>query len=392
VRFSRVLSTASLRVSERPLIAYIFSQFQTKLRNDKLGRQTDSHTHNRRTRLSTSHMSCSKPNSRSQRPLGQKTVKFLVLYQYFCSGCGSSLVTSKNLVDPAKVRSWFNSTCPSCRTNLSNNVRWRQVNSDDLQSETPLPIESSVLSSHLPVNFRRVSEIQAEPHLSFGDENLDRFLGNLCFGYAVFLYGSWQCLAVSELLCIRAQLNFHRGGLNSETIFLDGGNTFDPYLIAQYAEQFSLDRNHALDRIFVARAFTCHQLTSLITQVLPEATRRRRAKLVVASDIIELYRDPDVHCTQSLNSFRTALNSLVTTARFEKFIILATSLNERISDSDPFLRVIKQRVDIILRFEERRHSTKLIVVKHPALSGESFLIKHPTPRVLEAFLETPPSG
>jgi len=276
---------------------------------------------------------------------------------------------------------------------LSNRVGWRQVESDDFQSlEALLLVEPSRLSTKLPVNFRKASELQAEPHLSFGDESLDRFLKGLRLGQSVFLYGSWQCLAASELLCIRAQLEAGHRGLSSEAIFIDGGNTFDPYLIAQYAERFSLNRDRALDRILVSRAFTCHQLTSLITQMLPEAIHERGTKLIVASDLIELYRDPDVRCIQSLNLFKTTLNSLSTTARLERSIALATSLDEKMSDSDPFLRAVKQRVDIVLRFEERRHSTKLILEKHPTRSGENALIKQPTPRILEEFLEATING
>ena len=310
----------------------------------------------------------------------------MAFYRYFCNGCGSSLLTCEFLVDPVKVQSWFNSICPSCKTDLSDNVKWRRVGSDDSISENPPLIDFSSFKPHLSVNFRRLSEIQSEPRLYFGDEKFDRFLGGLSLGHTVFLYGSWQSLAISELLCVRTQLNLRCGGLNSEAIFLDGGNTFDPYLIAQYAGQLLLDRNHVLDQIFVSRAFTCHQLTSFITKMLPEVVHTRRAKLIIVSDVVGLYRDPTLHYPQSLQLFKTAINSLVTTARFERLIVLTTCLKERTLDSDLFLRTVKQSVDIVLRFEERRHSTKLTLEKHPILSGENLLVKHPTPKVLEAFL------
>jgi len=317
----------------------------------------------------------------------------LTLYQYSCDSCGSSLLTSENLIDPVKVRLLFNSTCPSCKANLSNHVTWNQVKLENFQpSERLLLAKSSCLRPKLPANFRRVSELQAEPDLYFGDKHLDRFLKGLRLGQSIFLYGSWQCLAASELLCIRAQLEPNHKGLDSEAIFIDGGNTFDPYLITQYAEQFSLNRDRALDRILVSRAFTCHQLTSLITQMLPEAIHERATKLIVASDLIELYRDPDVRYSQSLNLFKTTLNSLTTTARLERAIALATSLDEKTPDSDPFLRATKQQVDIVLRFEERRHSTKLTLEKHPTRSRENALIKQPTPRILEEFLEAAING
>jgi hypothetical protein len=80
------------------------------------------------------------------------------------------------------------------------------------------------------------------------------------------------------------------------------------------------------------------------------------------------------------------LNSLITTARLERSIVLATSLSEIRSDSDPFVTFLKNKVNIILRFGEQSHFTKLILEKHPTRSG-NLLIKQPTPQVLEEFLE-----
>lgn len=245
--------------------------------------------------------------------------------------------------------------------------------------------ESSSSRSSLPVNFRRVSEIQAESTLACGDESLDRFLGGLSLGYVIFLYGSWQCLALSELLCVRARLDFSRGGLNSKAVFIDGGNTFDPYLISEYAQRFSLDQDLALNNILISRSFTCHQLTSFITQILPATVHGRRMKFIVVSDIMRLYHDSDIGSVQTINLFKTMLNSLTTTARLERSIVLATSLSEKSSDTDPFLDAVKNRVNIIVRFEEQSHFTKLILEKHPTRSG-NLLIKQPTPQVLEEFL------
>ena len=242
------------------------------------------------------------------------------------------------------------------------------------------------------LNFRKVNEIKSERCLFFGDELLDRFLLGLRPGYVFLLYGSSQCLAVSLHLSVRVQLDLQKGGLESRVVFIDAGNSFDPYLAAQYGEKYALDRDRVLDRIFVSRAFTCHELTSLITETLGRALREYGARLAVISDVIELYRDPDVRNIRCLDLFKTALNSMVSIARAEKTIVLATSLNEDLSGLDLFLRAAKERVDVILRFEERHSSTRLFLEKHPTCSTGSLLLKQPTPRVLEEFLEVTRDG
>jgi hypothetical protein len=132
-------------------------------------------------------------------------------------------------------------------------------------------------------------------------------------------------------------------------------------------------------------------LTSLITQTLPDAVQERRAKLVIISDIIEPYCD-DVLSVLSLDLFKTALNLLITTARSEKAIVLATSLDEKKPNSDSFLCAIRQRVNVVLRFEEQRNAMAMILEKHATRSGKRLLIKRPTPRVLEEFLEADADG
>ena len=100
---------------------------------------------------------------------------------------------------------------------------------------------------------------------------------------------------------------------------------------------------------------------------------------------MRLYRDSDIGSVKTIHLFKIMLNSLITTARLERSIVLATSLSEKSSDPDPFLDEVKNRANIVLRFEEQSHFTKLILEKHPTRSG-NLLIKQPTPQVLEEFL------
>jgi hypothetical protein len=180
------------------------------------------------------------------------------------------------------------------------------------------------------------------------------------------------------------------GGLNSNAIFIDGGNTFDPYLLVQYAEENQIDRDRALDLTLISRAFTCYQLTSLMTQTLPRAVHKREIKFIVVSDILELYHDPDLRYNRIIDLFRTALNSLVTIARTERAIVLATSL-DKMSPAQ-FLYAIRQRVDVVLRLEEQQGFTKFTLEKHPTHSVGNIIAKHPTPRVIEEFLEACEDG
>lgn len=59
--------------------------------------------------------------------------------------------------------------------------------------------------------------------------------------------------------------------LNGSTItVVDGTNRFDAYFIAEFARRVSAKPEDLLQRIFIARAFTCYQMESTITDRLPE--------------------------------------------------------------------------------------------------------------------------
>jgi len=83
-------------------------------------------------------------------------------------------------------------------------------------------------------------------------------------GEFAVLHGHPFIKTLSFLLSVRCQLPTNEGGLNSTTIYLDGGNTFDPYNISAMAQQYGLDPRTAFERIFVSRAFTAYQLSSLV--------------------------------------------------------------------------------------------------------------------------------
>jgi hypothetical protein len=58
-------------------------------------------------------------------------------------------------------------------------------------------------------------------------------------------------------------------------VFVDGGNSFDPYSVAEIARNYGLDSRAVLERIYVSRAFTAYQLSSLILEELESAVNTK---------------------------------------------------------------------------------------------------------------------
>ena len=109
-----------------------------------------------------------------------------------------------------------------------------------------------------------VKPVNAQPLFSLNMPDVDELFPGFAAGDFAVLYGSPSVISLTSLLCVRAQLPTQLGGLGSNVVFIDGGNTFRLYKIARLAQLHQLDPRQVLKRIFISRAFTAYQLTCLL--------------------------------------------------------------------------------------------------------------------------------
>jgi hypothetical protein len=177
------------------------------------------------------------------------------------------------------------------------------------------------------------------------------------------------------------------GGLDSSVIFIDGGNSFDVYAVSDRAREYGLDPKGVLEKIYISRAFTAYQLTSLILKRLREAFSRFGSRLVVVSDIISLYLDRDVPKTEAVDVFYKLTNYLPRFAKENKVIVVATHFPRVRSFRSMFLEsVLFGRADVLIRVRDSRRVLRFVLEKHPRYGlGE---VEFPSDRVtLERFME-----
>ena len=130
--------------------------------------------------------------------------------------------------------------------------------------------------------------------LSFNIENVDGFFPGFALGDFAVLHGSSAVQSLLTRLCVRAQLPYQLGGLETNVLFVDGGNSFRLYNVSAFAQAYELDPRDVLGRIFVSRAFTAYQLTSLVFEQLQSTIEDYGSKFVVVSNLAQLYLDSDV--------------------------------------------------------------------------------------------------
>jgi hypothetical protein len=185
-------------------------------------------------------------------------------------------------------------------------------------------------------------------------------------GDFAILHGSPSIISLISLLCARAQLPTQLGGLGSNVVFIDGGNTFRLYNVALLAQLHHFNPKEALERIFISRAFTAYQLTSLLMEKLEETVKTYNAKLVVISDIAGLFLDSDVSAEEAQRIYGQIVGYLSNFARKHQIIIVATYLPYETSKRNTQLQEATfYKANTVLRFTKTKYTLEVELEKHP---------------------------
>src|SRR3972149_4075761 len=169
-----------------------------------------------------------------------------------------------------------------------------------------------------------VKTIPSQTLLSLNMRNINELFPAFTLGDFALLYGSHAVSSLASLLCVRAQLPPQLGGLGSNIVFIDGANTFRLYHITTLARLHQLDPEQVLDRIYISRAFTAYQMTSLILQKLEDAVKTCNAKLVIISDIAAMFLDKDVEDEEAKRIYSQVTTRLSSFARENQVIVVST--------------------------------------------------------------------
>jgi hypothetical protein len=151
--------------------------------------------------------------------------------------------------------------------------------------------------------------------------------------------------------------------LDSDVVFVDGGNVFDSYTVSRHAFNLGLDQERTKLRIHLSRAFTHHQLSSLITDELARAIDQCDARLAIVSDITALYCDPDVkEKREAFDLFSKDIRSLAILAEQRNMIIVVTNLQSRSKAMDD---VLARTAHVSAVLQDKGAHTQLTVTRHP---------------------------
>jgi hypothetical protein len=207
--------------------------------------------------------------------------------------------------------------------------------------------------------------------LSFNIPNIDNLFPGFATGDFAILHGLPTILPLSLLLCVRAQLPIQLGGLETNVVFVDGGNTFRLYKVSHIAQLHQLNPRQVLERIYISRAFTAHQMTSIILDKLEEAVLKHHAKFVIISDFAGLYLDKDIPAEESREVFSQVTAYLSKFTKENDLITVATCIPHGYSRRDVFFHAVAcARSNVVVRVARKTvhpFGQQFILEKHPTL-------------------------
>lgn len=129
-------------------------------------------------------------------------------------------------------------------------------------------------------------------------------------------------LAMADMPMVLAGLARHVGPQRA-LYCVDGCNRFDPYRFSDWARRAGMDPSEVLDRVFLSRAFTVHQMAALCREMLPGLVGLEPRPLVVFLGIESLFLDEQIPAFERAHLFDASLREVVS-LRQAGLSILAT--------------------------------------------------------------------
>jgi hypothetical protein len=229
-----------------------------------------------------------------------------------------------------------------------------------------------------------VKPVEPQPVLSLNMRNVNNLFSGFTIGDFAVLYGAHSVQSLVSLLCVRAQLPPQLGGLGSNVVFLDGGNTFRLYQVARLARLHHLDPKKTLERIYLSRAFTAYQMTALILEKLKETVKRYNAKLAIISDIAGFFLDKDVPEYEARRVYSQVAAYLSNFAKENQIALIATYLPHKETKRNSFLQAVTcGKANVVISLNQTKYEREFVLEKHPRhilgtaeLPSETLTLEH----------------
>lgn len=143
-------------------------------------------------------------------------------------------------------------------------------------------------------------------------------------------------------------------------LYLDGANTFDPFVIGRLARTHRWQPRTVLSMIHVARAFTCHQMERLVSDCLDAALDRYQARIAILSGLFETFYDQAIPEQEALRLFGHMMESVTRlTQQGYRLLCLCPPAPILTRTSRRCLDQLRGQADRVIRVHEEQGTVRL---------------------------------
>ncbi len=198
--------------------------------------------------------------------------------------------------------------------------------------------------------------------ISSGIQEIDNALGGFKAGTITYIHGSNNLISsLAYRLCVTTYQMF-----NGCSIFIDGGTTVNPYRIARYAQQCQLPPKDVLSHVYISRAFTLYQLTTLIHESLEPMIQQRHPQALIIHAFSYLYQDVDVCVDESLAVLKTSMETLKRLTRTYQLVTILSMPSSHLTNRyDLLQRTVVSKADEMLHITIPHHCPRVSFLHHP---------------------------
>ena len=158
-------------------------------------------------------------------------------------------------------------------------------------------------------------------------------------------------------------LSAFAASLGFKVLIADGANSFDPYVISKFARKEGFQPDELLKEISVARAFTCHQLATLIRKRLDPVVPPGVSSLIVFLGPCTMFFDEDVPGEEAALLFRKMLAKVQEMSQRGVFFLMSQSFSGFNKRRGFLLRDLVNFSDAVLKLKSSSDALQVVLDK-----------------------------
>jgi hypothetical protein len=185
----------------------------------------------------------------------------------------------------------------------------------------------------------------------------------------------WGDASVARIAVRTAAAAVNRG---VAVAVIDGSMAFDVTAIAAHAQACRVPPERFLRHIHIARAFTCHQVATLLCERLDPLLAAQHVGLVILLGPCTMFFDENVPFKDAFLLFQRVLGTIKALCKRGPLLLMAQALDGYRTRRTLFVRELIQAVELGIRVytvEGRRH-VQLVKPGRPSQSWASPTIQH----------------